>query len=164
VRELVRTVISMGLVDEDQIREMQRWGLVDRRMVLDRAPWGHDGMVDRMNMALDAVGIQRKETELGIPAQFLRTSRRGWVHVHLNGVDVHEPIEVTYGMTRQGEYILPWVGAPGQEELLVNGRTCLDTGGKRVWMMGVRPVHFDDLQSFVVCKPGAEEARDGQCR
>lgn len=162
MKELVRTVVSLGLVSENQVREFQRWGLVDHVLAVEKPPKDRESIESRMNLAIDVVGMDRKETELSIPALFLETGRKGWIHVHLDGVDVREPLEIMYGRTRHGEYILPWGGASGQEDILTNGKTYLETEDSRVYMMDTRSVYFDDLQSFVVCKPGSEEARDGQ--
>lgn len=163
-KELIRTVISMGLVDENQIYEMQRWGLIDRQLVLDAVPQTHEGMMERMNLALDVVGMDRKETDLAVLRRFMQTSKRGLMYVHVDGVDVRDPLEVFYGRTHNGDYILPWNGGPGQEHILINGHTYLETEDGKVYMMDYRPVYFDELQSFVVCKPGLEESRDGQRR
>ena len=162
MKELVRTVISCGLVDANQVREFQRWGLIDRKLALEDVEQKHEAIKNRMNLALDVVGLDRKESDLSIHRWFLETAKPGKLYVHIDGVDVREPVDVTYGTTKHREYILPW-RTVGQEELLVNGRTYLQTQDSKVYMMDSRPVYFDELQSFVVCKPGYQEARDGRC-
>jgi len=161
MKELVRTIISIGLVDDNQVQEFQRWGLIDRVLILDNVQDSVPDVVARLNLALDVVGIERKEMDLSILEEYKSSASKGMIYVYLNGVYVKEPVEVMYGMNRWGEYILPW-GASGQEDILTNGKTYLETENSRVYMVSTRPVYFDDLQSFVVCKPGIEEARDGQ--
>lgn len=155
---LIRMVASLGLISEKQLEEFMRWGLVDRRMVLAKL----DDTLSpeaQIGAAMDMVGIERRETDLAVLGEYKKTKKSGSLFAFMDDV-MHPAVPTFYGKTRGGEYIFPW-GSKGFEDILVNGRTYLETETHRVYFMDSRPVYFDDLQSFVVCKSGSEEARDG---
>ena len=160
-KQLIRMVASLGLVDDKQLEEFMQWGLVDRRMVLAKLD-DSLGPEAQLGAAMDMVGIDKREADLDVLKEYEKTKKVGRIVAFIGGV-FHPPVETFYGKTRIGEYIFPWASR-GFEEVLVNGETYLETESHRVYFMDSRSVYFDDLQSFVVCKPGSEEARDGDDR
>lgn len=144
---ITEAVLKAGLITPAQLQEMKRFSAV-----ID--PEAEVGEAMPLDMAAkyveDALQSDKyvlvRETDLAVLAQYTETARKGNLHLDQN------VIEVTFGMTPLGEYIIAWK-SESIAELMLDAGTYLDDDGMDVYFRDVRELFFGEHKAFMVCVP-----------
>jgi hypothetical protein len=153
-------IAKAGILSPETLQEFRRWGLplenLPTEKITDPAVLSH-----AIEEALQDEGlVLTRETDLGVVQQYLQTMKRGHLHVVIDDDDgrIEETdIEVFFGTTTMGEYILRWY-SEGITDVLTNGKTYLRTYGpledvNQVYFRAVRELFFGDQKVFMLCEP-----------
>jgi hypothetical protein len=159
---LTQAVLRAGLVTEAQIAEMKRWA--PPSLSADDVPEEPKSLAESVALINDALQsdgyVLMRETDLEAVRQYAATSQRSILHLEPEGVEAQD-IEVTYGKTPIGEYIIAW-HSESIQDLLTNGLTYLvvrptDGSVERVFFKDVRELFFGTTKAFMVCVPSSVE-------
>ena len=150
--EVSKTIIKSGLVEPDTLQEFRRWGApipfvpTEETIEPNQIPSAIEEAMQKEDF------IKVKETDLEVLQQYLRTQRRGVLHFHALA-DQEEKFEVSFGLTSLSEVILPWTDDEDISDFMVNGRTYLETDGKKIHFKDVRQLYYGDRRAFMICVP-----------
>jgi hypothetical protein len=106
--EVVKVVQQAGLVEKDTVAELQRWGSPiavpppGPEVPVEIAPV----LIERAMQEQDFVQV--RETDLEVLKQYLSTQEVGVLKLE----DIRgntERVDVMFGKTPHGEYIIPWI-------------------------------------------------------
>ena len=153
---MTQAVLRAGLVSENQLAEMKRWAppSLDPDAEVS-APKSLDEAAGLVADALQSEGyVLMRETDLEVVKQYVDTTRRSILHVEVD--DVKDDIDVTFGRTPLGEYIVAWK-SESIRDMMTNGVTYLVDGNVRVYFSDVRELFFGTEKAFMVCKPSTVE-------
>ena len=157
-KELRKVLVGTGLVDDDQLRELQRWKLPAAMNLTPprQAPLPLQALereVDREGRSLDIT----RTTEFDIGFIFEKTKTSA-VLVLVENMQA-EPVraDVTVGRHRTGEIILPWSDEDDISDILTNGLTFLLIPPLRMFFRDVRDIYLDERKAFLACMPSMVE-------
>lgn len=160
---LAKAAVEAGLINQESLDEMRRWRPpIELPEVAPDAPNDPHEAAQRIEQVVQTEElIVTRETDLEVLPQYLRSQKKGILHVEISGETIDEPnriaeFEATYGRTRTGEYVFAYRGDTMAEEM-TNGLSYLqydegDVGG-RVYFATSRDVYFDESKAFMVCAP-----------
>lgn len=152
---LTEAVARAGLVNEDMVKELQKWGLPVGLTESDFYP-DKEAAVQAIQEAIEEPGqVEVKQTDLDCLRQYLETRSEAKLHV-VSGIE-KATFPVSFGRTLMGEYIIPW-RSNSIVELMTNGDTYLLDDKKKVYFQDVRELYFGDVKAFMVCTPSVEGA------
>lgn len=151
-------VSRAGIIDEDMVKELRKWGLPVRDLPKD--------MMDDPKSAIVAIeealeskdAVEVRETDLHILKQYLTTQRRGKLHLKSEQGETAD-FDITFGVARGvvgNEYIIPWK-AENIVDMLTNGESYLLDSRRKVYFSAVRELFFGDVKAFIVCTPTKED-------
>jgi hypothetical protein len=156
---IAEAVTEAGIVDRAALAELQRWGLPvtvpddSRRADLE-------GAVQKIQAALEARdSVEVRLTDLDVFSEYLATEKKA--RLRLVAGEKSGELEVSFGLSRHGEYIVPWKAA-GIEEIIANGRSCLIDGRRKIYFKGVRELYFGGKKAFMVLTRAGAEDHAGQ--
>lgn len=154
-RAVAKAVVESGIVDQDALAQLQRWGFA-----LDLQP-GKEPLISAAEIAqkiLDAVesedSVELRSTDLDIIKEYLKSSSKARLHVP-SPDDVKKTIgiPVEFCRTSLGDIVIPWT-SEAINDLLLDERTYLKpTGEARIYFADVRELFYGDKKAFVVCTP-----------
>lgn len=163
MNRLAAVVLRSGIVPEEKIAEMKKWGLIEEPLESPYPPPA-DGkqLVQQLDQALqDEDMVLIRETELESLNSYLSSQQLGQLHLFDPETEIETDIQVVYGRTKVGEYVLPW-SSESIEVMLTNGSTYLTNAqGERVFFTTVRELFFGQQKSFVVCSVSQREVSHG---
>lgn len=154
-RAVAKAVVEAGIVDQDALAQLQRWGFA-----LDLQP-GAEPIVSAAEVAqriLDAVGsdeeVELRSTDLDIIKDYISSRQKARLHVpDPEDEDKTVGIPIEYCLTQMGEVIIPWT-SESINDMLLDDRTYLKpTGQARIYFSDVRELFYGDHKAFVVCTP-----------
>lgn len=154
MRDLAKIAIEAGLVDGDALAEFKRWGHPD--LAVGEMPAMKPEKFNTMAKVISALDealvshgqVLVQETDLDIVRTYLQTQEQGMLHVETDTQMTELP--VSYGVTKLGDYILPYKGE-AIEDLLANGLSFLALkDGFVVYFTDVRPVSLGEMKSFLI--------------
>lgn len=163
---ITQAVLKSGLITKDQLAEFRRWKApIDLPVDIPDPPKTLEAAASAIEEALESEGfIISRDTDLDILQYYLRTQRHGRLHVEIPTDDITvesvADIEVTYGMTPIGEYILPWA-SESIAEAMTNGLTFLALLGEpftHVFFSEARELFYGQHKAFIICRPVVEAA------
>ena len=150
-QEVVKTVLQAGLVEDSTVSELRKWGAP-----LPQKPEGPEVPAEVVPLAIeraiqDSDFVQIRETDLAILPQYLHTQTTGKLHYELLDGTVGV-IDITYGKTRMGEYIIVWDGDNISEEI-TSGIIHLVVDGAEIYFKDVRELFYGEYKAFIICTP-----------
>lgn len=154
---MTQAVLRAGLVNENQLAEMKRWAppSLDPDAVVEE-PKTLEEAATLVSEALQSEGyVLMRETDLAVLKQYVETMQRSILHL-VPDESSEGDIDVTFGRTPLGEYIIPW-RSESIRDMMTNGVSYLIDGGHRVFFNDVRELFFGPEKAFMVCKPSAVE-------
>lgn len=161
MHDLTKIILTSGLIPKEQLAQFQRWGFLPPGPIPDMPVLDNpEQLVQRIEQALQNEElVVVRETDLESLNKYLSTMKPAILHVVLpNSIG---DINVMYGLTELGEYILPW-SADSLEDVMVNGETYLrDENGTRIFFSSARELFYGDVKAFIVCKPSQKEVTNG---
>jgi hypothetical protein len=156
MNELAKLMIQSGVLSKEQVSEFQRWGMhnltEEAKFDLDKTQ-DAQAFLKQIELALqkDEMVLVR-ETDFDALRNYLAHQHKGQLHLYTGDVK-NDPIEVTYSISKTGEYLLPW-GGENIVELLANGKTYLVTDDDKVeFFYEIRELFYGDVKAFVACRP-----------
>lgn len=155
---LTQAVLKSGLITEKQLAEFRRWGVpIELPEKLPPPPKTIEDAASAIEEALESEGlVMSRDTDLDILHHYLRTQRPGHLHVEIPNEDVtlesSADIQVSFGCTPVGEYILPWNSESITSEL-TNGFTYLEVDGEKIFFESARDLFYGRHKAFIVCRP-----------
>lgn len=168
---LTAVAVRTGLVPPEALKEFARY-----RTPLDlealptppKQPYTLDEITSLLDEALQSEGLVAvRETDLNILHEYLATALSGVLHVAvvLGEEERATDVDVRYGKTPLGEYIIAWQ-AESIWEMLCNGHTYLREADQRVYFQDARELFFGEQKAFLVCTSGhvEKEASVGDVR
>lgn len=160
---LTAVVLRSGIVPEEKIAEMKKWGLIEESQESSYPP-PEDAkqLIQQLDQALqDEDMVLIRETELESLSSYLSSQQVGMLYLFDPETEVGTEVQVVYGRTKIGEYVLPW-SSESIEIMLTNGSTHLVTAqDERVFFSTVRELFFGQQKSFVVCSASQREVSNG---
>lgn len=153
-KEVAKAVVESGIVEEDAIAELQRWGYLKD---IEIGPNGVTG-VDLARRILDAIEseeeVELRSTDLDIIKDYLSSHQRARLHVPAPGKPGQTVgLQVEYSVTKMGEVVIPWTSDSINDQLLNDDTYLKPTGGARIYFADVRELFYGDRKAFVVCTP-----------
>lgn len=152
--DLAKAVARLGVLDENMLRQITKWGL---------PAVGPDGPVftsseeacaaiEEATESVDQVAIRVADPD--VMKQYMATKRQGKLRIVKD--DEKADFEWEFGKRQVAgfpdEYILQWTDNV-DTDLLTNGESYLLDGKTRVYFSAVQDVYFGDKRVFVVCTP-----------
>lgn len=95
-----------------------------------------------------------RETDCDAITRFLATMTEASLHVEIDGQVADIPMEV--GQLISGEFLLPWC-SDSISDVMTDGNTYLEVGGRRVFFGSVRELFYGDHKTFIACTPSSHE-------
>jgi hypothetical protein len=153
---MIEAVLKSGLLSKDALEEMKRFSPVIPGDAVVEELKDLDTAVTIIATALESEGyVVVRETDLEVFHQYVETSKPGTLHIETD--ESQTDIEITYGKTKMGEYIIAW-RSESIEDLLTNGRSYLQAEGNRIFFSGLRELFFGETKAFMVAQASAREA------
>jgi hypothetical protein len=157
---LTTAVLKAGVVSPDMLKELQRFNPALRGEEAAETPVDLETAGNLIAAALNSEEyVLVRETDLEAVRQYLATMRDGCLHLDSGQQDTD--LDVSFGKTPLGEYIIAWTNDP-IAEMMTNGLTYLVENGKRVFFKDVRELFFGDQKAFMICAPSSVEDHDGR--
>ena len=153
---VTQAVLKAGLISPEQLAEMKRISpIIDKEAELgDPVDLEMAAKIVEDAMQSEQYVLMR-ETDLEALKQYAETSAIGILHIEVD--DSAGDIEVTYGRTPMGEYIIAWK-SESIAGMMTNGRTYLAVDiNTNVFFKDVRELFFGDQKAFMVCKASTTE-------
>lgn len=158
MKTVTEAVLKAGLIDENTLAEMKRMSPVIDRDAVTEAPKDLETAGNFIADALESDGYVRvRETDLEAVRQYIDTAKRGILHLAAQVTQENdEPvltetdIEVTYGTTPLGDYIIAWQ-ADSIAAMMTNGLTHMRIDGRSVYFKDARDLFFGKQKAFMVC-------------
>lgn len=158
---ITAAVLKAGLISPEQLREMKRISPVIDRTAEVSSPVDLELAAKIVEDALESEQyVIVRETDLEAVRQYVETATTGILHLEAD--DKSTDLEVTYGRTPIGEFIIAWK-SEGIAEMMTNGLTYLVVPGGpgpgllRVFFQDVRELFFGEQKAFMVCRPSTME-------
>ncbi len=158
MRPIAHAVIRTGLIPEDTMIEIRKWGLpiefVQSSQVLENAQSVAAVIQDALESA-DQVAM--RDTDLDILNRFLDPKQQMKGTLVLKDGDQKGSVDVLFCLTGLKEYAIPWT-SDSIFEMMLNGETYLrytdkDGSKVKVFFVGGRELFFGDRKAFMVCEP-----------
>jgi len=164
MRPLGKAAIRAGLIDEDTMKEMQRWRMIPTDLSEFEQVDSVEEAVQIIQDALEAEEqVRLQSTDLDVLRHYLepKNQRRGRLVIVNHENDTRGSKNITFCITPSRGYAIPWT-AETVEEMMTNGATYLsykeegDEKPRRVYFTSVDELYFGDIKAFMVC--AAEDA------
>ena len=153
MQELTRLVVRAGILDDTQLAEFRRWGLLDDNTPAKIEPKTAEQFVTEVEKALeDRDMILVRETDLEAVQFFIQNNREGSLHLEVADPAINTDVPVRYSTNLLGEYIFPWMGE-NMLTVLVNGLSYMSTPEGKVFFCDARELFYGEIKAFIVCKP-----------
>lgn len=148
--ELSKAVAQSGALDEHMLSELAKWRLPLELPEGDPAD-SPEAAVEAIEAALEGQSaVEVRATDLDVLRQYLATQAKGRLHIV---TDIESgTFPVNYGVSKFGDYIIPWK-ADSLVEYLTNGKSHLRAGGKEVYFASVQELFFGERKVFILCVP-----------
>lgn len=157
---MTKAVLRAGLVTTEQLEEMKRWAppSLDPDAMVEE-PKSLEEAAALIGDAIQSEGyVLMRETDLEAVRQYIEGTQRSLLHIELDD-GTQEDIEVTFGLTPIGEYIIPW-RSESIRDTMTNGLTYLVHGQAHVYFKDVRELFFGATKAFMVCISSTAEHAD----
>jgi hypothetical protein len=152
-------VLKSGLISQAQLAEMKRFSpTIDQEAEVGE-PVSLEVAAQLLEEAFQSEQyVLVRETDLEVVRKYAETAKSGMLHVEVSE-EQKADIEVTYGKTTLGAYIIAWK-SESIAEALTNGLTYLVEGSTKVFFKEVRELFFGEQKAFMICVPSSVEPHD----
>lgn len=158
MKPVVEAVVEAGLVPDDALDEMARWGIHVTAVPNERILRSPEAVVTHIREALESEEqVRIDQTDLDLLTRYLDKKHQRQGRLIIKEGKRHQTVNVSFCLTKLGEYAIPWT-EPEEPEVLANGETHLkwkDTDGTEydVRFIDVRELFFGSKKAFAVCIP-----------
>lgn len=148
--ELTRVMAQSGALDSGMLSEFAKWKLPIEVPDDDPLETAED-VVEAIEAAVESKEqVEIRATDLDVLRQYMRTQTKGKLHIATEHEKGSFPI--TYGVTKFGDYIIPWQ-SESLADYLTNGESHLMAGGAQVYFSAVQELFFGERKVFILCTP-----------
>jgi hypothetical protein len=153
--ELSAAVAQSGALDEGMLRELAKWRLpLELPATSEEIFATPEEAVEAIEEAVESrAAVEVRATDLDVLKQYLATATKGKLHIVTQVESGTFP--VTYGLTKFGDFIIPWQ-ADSLVEYLTNGESYLQAKGGKVYFSTVQELYFGERKVFIQCTPHRE--------
>jgi hypothetical protein len=152
--DLTKAVALSGAIDPGMFKEFSKWKLPVE------IPNDTD-LYDSPEEAIEAIEeamtgqeqVEVRATDLDVLKQFLRTKRKG--KLHLVTSKGSGTLEIEFGVSTLGEYIIPW-NADSIVDIMTNGESHILDVRRKVFVSDVTELYFGGNKAFMLCVPVKE--------
>lgn len=152
--EISKVMKNAGIIPESTLDELQRWK-APTVLARDSEPGSSEVemeavpyMIEKAMQEHDFVKV--KETDLEVLQQYLCTQKHSKLTVEdINGGS--QVIDVVYGKTPLGGYIIPWADER-ISDFLADCVLTIEEEGKRITLYSPREMYYGDKKMFSVWK------------
>jgi hypothetical protein len=145
---LTRAVLKAGLISPAQLQEMKRISPVIDPEAEVQDPVPLDLAVKYIRDALESEEyVLIRETDLEVLRQYTQSVQKGTLRI--DGID----IDVSFGKTKLGEFIIPWISASISEYMTQPTTWLMVEGADKTYFRDVRELFFGEQKAFMVCMP-----------
>jgi hypothetical protein len=158
MRPIAHAVIRTGLIPDDMLTEIRKWGLpidfVQSSQVLETP----QAVVAVIQDALESADqVEMRDTDLDILTRFLDPAQQLRGTLVLRDKDQKGSADVTFCLTQLKEYAIPWT-SESIFEMVLNGETYLrytaaDGSKMKVFFQSGRELFFGTKKAFMICEP-----------
>jgi hypothetical protein len=153
---LTTAVLKTGLITPEMLREIKRFSPVIDPEAETEEPKDLAEVVALIDTALQSEQyVLVRETDLEVVRQYAETVVRQ-ARLHIEHEEEKSDVEVSYGKTALGEFIIAWK-SESIRDMLTNGRTYLVVDDTHVFFKDVRELFFGEQKAFMVCTPSTVE-------
>jgi len=165
MRPLGVAAIRAGLVSQDSLDELGKWGLLPRK-IDEPIVSSPEQAVILIQEALEAEDqVRLKKTDLDVLKFFLneKNQKRGRLVIHDPDTGEKASKTVSFCILPGKRYVMPWL-SDSALDLLVNDHSYLshkvtaDAKPQRVYFNDVRELYFGDVKAFMVLEAGSVES------
>jgi hypothetical protein len=151
-------ILKSGLLNENTIREFQRWGMPvptpEPRGEYEAEPTP-EAISRAIADAIEGEGmVLVRETDLEAIPRFLQGMKDAVLHVVTDGQEHDIDVKASF---EKNVWTMPW-RSESITDMLTNGETYLRVEGKRYYFRDARDLFYGQQKAFVVCTVSTEEA------
>lgn len=153
---ITAAVLKAGLITPTQLQEMKRFSPAIDPDAEAGEPADLETAASLVEQAFQSEEyVLIRETDLEAVRQYVETASLGMLHLEMG--DEVADLEVKYGKTAGGEFIVAWSGE-SIAAAMTNGQTYLQVPpSSHVFFKDVRELFFGEQKAFMVCKPSVVE-------
>jgi hypothetical protein len=153
VSDLTKAVLMSGAIDSGMLQELSKWKLpIDT--VEDKPYESPEEVIAAIEEALTGADqVELRTTDLDILKQYFRTCRPGKLVLNTEGGNGE--IDIRFGVSSMGEYIIPW-NADSIVEFILDKESYLLDVRRKVFMSEVQELYFGPDKVFMLCTPDKE--------
>jgi hypothetical protein len=158
MKPVVEAVVEAGLVPEEALDELARWGVHIKAVPNERILHSPEAVVNHLREALESEEqVRIDQTDLDLLTRYLDKNNQKRGRLILKEGKQHTTVNVSFCLTQLEEYAIPWTD-PDEPDILVNGESHLkwtDDDGTEydVRFIDVRELFFGSKKAFAVCIP-----------
>jgi hypothetical protein len=157
MKPVANAVVEAGLVPEEVLDEMARWGVHITAVPKENILQSPQAVVEHIRRAYESEEqVRIDETDLDLLSRYLDQKHQKSGRLILKDGKQHKTVNVSFCLTELGEYAIPWT-EPETPDILFNGETHLkwqDGEEQRdVYFEDVRELSFGSRKAFAVCTP-----------
>jgi len=162
MKPVVDAVVEAGLVPDEALDEMARWGIHITSVPNERILRSPQAVVEHIRAALESEDqVRVDQTDLDLLTRYLDKKHQRQGRLVLKDGKRHTNVNISFCLTQLGEYAIPWTDEE-TPDVLVNGETHLkwtDVDGTEydVRFVDVRELFFGNKKAFAVCIPLLEK-------
>lgn len=151
-RPATQVVIDAGLLNQDTIDQLKRWGLLAADGKPHESISDPEAIVAKFRAVLESdETVEIRYTDLDIIRQFLTSKQSGRLYVTSPDNSKAIAIPIEFCITKMGEYVIPWSSESICDMLTDDGTYLKPHAMPKVKFCDVRELYFDGHKAFVVC-------------
>ena len=166
MRPVGLAAIRAGLVSEEAMEEMHRWGMLPRDVTEPPDTVDPEQAIIFIQEALEAEDqVSLKKTDLDILRVYLggKNQHKGRMVIIDPDTEAKSSKNVAFCKMPGKRYVIPWL-SDSALDLLVNNHSYLsyreegDEKPRRVYFLDVRELYFGDVKAFMVLEESSVES------
>ena len=155
MRPIADAVVRAGLVDDNVLQQMARWGIQITAVPDEKILRDPQSVIEHIRNAIESKAhVSVDETDLDLLRRFLSKEHQKQGRLIVKEGRSHSTQNIVFCMTQMGECAIPWTDDE-EPYVMVNGETHLkwadDEGDHDVTFLDMRTVSFGNKRMFVVC-------------
>lgn len=150
--EVVQIVVDAGLIEAGTLVELQRWGApVPDPIPITVDPVLIPSLIENAMQREEYIKI--RETDLEILHQYLKTQAPGRFFVGSMDGGEAVSVDVVFGKTLLGEYIIPWQTGGQFVDIVTTQGSYLSTPEGDIRFKDARDLYYGYSAAFAICIP-----------
>ena len=148
--DLAKAVSLSGAINSEMLRELAHWRLPIDLPEGDPFESPEEAIAAIEDAMTGSEQVEIRTTDLDVLRQYLRTKRKG--KLHLSASRGSGTIDIEFGVSVLGEYIIPW-NADSIVDIMTNGESHILDVRRKVYVTDVTELYFGNSKAFMLCTP-----------